>query len=121
MIDLYRKNPKTASMKAPPTKAPIAIPAIAPGDRDGFELFELLVVIVVELTLEVEVDNGEIFVAVVEVILSVEDGKEVTPVFVAGILIWIGHASTKIAVGLIELTVVPIAVVFWSKTLSISK
>jgi hypothetical protein len=90
-------------MKAPPTKAPTAIPAIAPADRDGFEPFELLVVIVVEAIFEVEVKNGA------------------TPVSVADILIWIGNASTLIPVGLIKLTVIPIPVVFWSKMLSTSK
>jgi hypothetical protein len=83
-MDLYRKNPKTASTKAPPTKAPMAIPAIAPADRDGFELFELLVVGPI---FEVEVDNGATFAPVVEVISGLEDEKEATAVSVTGILI----------------------------------
>jgi hypothetical protein len=121
LIDLYRKNPKTASMKAPPAKAPTAIPAMAPADRDGFEPFELLVVVVVEAIFEVEVEIGATRVSVVEVVCGVEDEKETAPVSVAGILIWIGIASTKIPVGLIVLTIVPIPVVFWSKMLSTSK
>lgn len=74
-----------------------------PIDAEGGILVGLLVVIVVEAIFKVEVENGAIFVSVV------------------GILIWIGNASTFIPIGLIGLTVVPIAVVFWSKTLSKSK
>jgi hypothetical protein len=99
MIDLYRKNPKSASMKAPPRKAPIAIPAIAPADRDVFEAFEMLVVVTVKAVYEVEAEIGAILVCVVEVLARVEDKKEAEPVCVAGILIWIGNASTKIPVG----------------------
>jgi hypothetical protein len=63
-------------MKAPPTKQPTAIPVIVPADRDGFEPFELLVVIVVEAIFEVEVENGATPVSVVEVIFGVEDKKD---------------------------------------------
>jgi len=94
LIDLYRKNPKTASTKAPPQKAPTAIPAIVPGDRDVFEPCELLVGIVVETVFGVEDVSGAAVVAVVEAIFGVGEEKEVAPVFVAGILIWTGIAST---------------------------